>query len=375
MAEGPSVYTMITVRIPTVAAILCAACWIISARAHQTVVSPYTFHQDVAPILRERCARCHADGGVASPLTRYADVKGAAWPIRQALLSGRMPPWPAESESTPFKGAQTLPAREFDVLMTWAAGGTPEGRAPSDPRDLPDPPDLSDLPATPDLLLEMPEPFTLEAGQSQADREIVWPADRFSGKWIRAVDLLPGTPSLVRRATVLIRSGAAEQIVALWVPGDLPQTFAGHGAFKVPARASIVLRVHYQRPAADPFDRSPRRRRMAARDDAGLHAADRSDRSPRCAAGCVRSGRRERSSCRDRRRWIPHAAGATAAPASVGKALPVRRTGDAGERQPGRGDGDGVVRDVMDDADRRSSGESIGGWFVAPRVGNCRMNH
>ena len=97
--------------------------------AHQTVVSQYTFARDVAPILAARCGGCHVDGGTASPLTRYQDVKAKSWRIQQELLSRRMPPWYAEPGVSAFAGSESLTPNEFDVLMTWAAGGTPEGRS------------------------------------------------------------------------------------------------------------------------------------------------------------------------------------------------------------------------------------------------------
>jgi hypothetical protein len=242
-----------TVGAAALAAILSALCWTIPAQAHKTVASRYAFNKDVLPILRQRCGHCHADGGVASPLLRYSEAKSAAWSIEQELLSGRMPPWNADALSTPFKGARSLPAKDFDVLMTWAASGAPEGAAVAAVRaGAVRPTPAGSGPGwplgPPDVVMSMPEPFTLAGGQAEADREIVWPADRIAGRWIRAVDLLPGTPSVVRSATVALRAGGNERTIGLWIPGDMPQPFAGEGAFRVPEDASLVLRVHYQRP-------------------------------------------------------------------------------------------------------------------------------
>src|SRR5258708_3234270 len=162
-----------------------------------------------------------------------------------------MPPWYADAESTQFKGSQALSAKEIDVLMTWAAGGTPEGIAdavhPSNP-----PPILPILPmkwplGPTDAVMDMLAPVTLQPGEAQMDREFVWPADGIADKWIRAVDVLPGTRSIVRSASIALRTAAGEQVVGLWLPGEVPEPLAGDGAFRVPPRASLVLRVHYQR--------------------------------------------------------------------------------------------------------------------------------
>ena len=34
-------------------------------RAHKPITSPFTYNEDVFPILRDRCARCHVPDGVA----------------------------------------------------------------------------------------------------------------------------------------------------------------------------------------------------------------------------------------------------------------------------------------------------------------------
>src|ERR1041385_4179702 len=40
--------------------------------AHKPITSKYTYNDDVFPILRDRCARCHVTGGV-SPMTRSGE--------------------------------------------------------------------------------------------------------------------------------------------------------------------------------------------------------------------------------------------------------------------------------------------------------------
>jgi hypothetical protein len=53
----------------------------------------------------------------------------------------------------------------------------------------------------------------------------------------------------VRRAELLLRSSAAsDTVVGLWLPGDVPQVLEGDAAFRIPSKASIVARIHYQKP-------------------------------------------------------------------------------------------------------------------------------
>ena len=161
--------------------------------AHKTVVSAYTFHHDVEPILQARCAACHRDGGIAFPIATYTQARAVAWQIQQSLISERMPVWYADPQAAPFKGSRAIAANELNVLMTWAAGSTPEG--------VPGPAPAQHAAASPlgapRAILEMPESFTLAADQQKADREIVWPAGNLEGTWLQAAELLPGSPSIV----------------------------------------------------------------------------------------------------------------------------------------------------------------------------------
>src|SRR5712691_1479437 len=103
-----------------------------SVQAHKPVTSPYTYNEHIFPILREHCGRCHVEGGVAPmSLLRYQDPSGGAFAWAQAigevLVSQAMPPWYADPTGPSVTPAHTLTSRELDMIVTWAAGGAPEG--------------------------------------------------------------------------------------------------------------------------------------------------------------------------------------------------------------------------------------------------------
>ena len=61
--------------------------------AHKPITSPYTYNEDVFPILRDRCGRCHVAGGVApKSLMTYKDAFPWGESIRTELMAGHMPP-------------------------------------------------------------------------------------------------------------------------------------------------------------------------------------------------------------------------------------------------------------------------------------------
>ena len=87
-----------------------------SAGAARGVATP-DFARDVAPIVRETCAGCHRDGGIAPFAFRTErDLASRAPLLVAALQASRMPPWPPCARSPRYVGQarRTLDARERD---------------------------------------------------------------------------------------------------------------------------------------------------------------------------------------------------------------------------------------------------------------------
>ena len=97
-------------------------------QAHKAITSKYTYNDDVFPIFRDRCSRCHVSGGVAPmSLMTYDDAFPWAESIRAELIASHMPPWNADEGFGELKRAHTLTPKEIDVVLTWATGGNPRG--------------------------------------------------------------------------------------------------------------------------------------------------------------------------------------------------------------------------------------------------------
>jgi hypothetical protein len=228
--------------------LLLALAWLLPLEAHKPITSPFTFAEDVAPILRDRCVTCHVAGGPAPmPLTTAEETVPWGESIRLELVSGHMPPWSAMSGGKKLPHAEGLTARELNVLLTWVTGGTPPGDAkPPAPG-----PVATEWPlGAPDVTLSLPE-VGVAVDQGEVTREIVVPLDAAARRPLRAVDLRPGTRSLVRSARVTVRSASAradlEQLVALWVPGDQPAALPKGIGFAVPADAELVVTLRLKK--------------------------------------------------------------------------------------------------------------------------------
>ena len=247
--------TISTRRTLAVSALVLAgiALMIRPGEAHKAITSKYTYNDDVFPIFRDRCASCHVPGGVAPmSLMTYDDAFPWAESIRAELVAAHMPPWNADEGYGELKRAHTLTPKELDVILTWATGGNPRG---SLDQVLPKVELKNEWKlGAPDLALKLPVEFTLAADKMEDTQEFTLPSGTTEAKWVRAVDLLPGTPSIVRSATIVVKdaapaskSGSApEHVLALWLPGQDQAQDSGV-AFRLPAGAHIGVRIHYKK--------------------------------------------------------------------------------------------------------------------------------
>ena len=102
---------------------------------------------------------------------------------------------------------------------------------------------------------QLPAEFTLAADKMEDTQEFTLPAGTTEAKWVRAVDLLPGTPSIVRSATIVVKDAAAGVAVRPGAGTRARALAAGTGSepidsgvgFKLPAGAQLGVRIHYKK--------------------------------------------------------------------------------------------------------------------------------
>lgn len=215
--------------------------------AHRPVTSPYTYNGDVFPILRDHCGRCHVEGGPAPMgLLTWNDGPNSATPwaesIRQSIVGEHMPPWYVDSRGPAIKGGVELSATQTDKLLTWATGGTPEGDSEKKPGRVTYQARWSGGP--PDLQLSMESDYTMPSGQTDETKEFLIPTGLNVQRWLKALDLLPGAPEIVRNASISLENGT---VLAVWTPGDNLVTAPDGTAFRLPANAKLRLRIHYKK--------------------------------------------------------------------------------------------------------------------------------
>lgn len=94
-----------------------------------------TFYEDALPVFMNNCVVCHQDsppdvGGISAPMSLMDYEQAKIWAplIKNALVTGYMPPWGAhERHRGEFKGERYIDKQDKELLIAWVDGGALEG--------------------------------------------------------------------------------------------------------------------------------------------------------------------------------------------------------------------------------------------------------
>jgi tetratricopeptide (TPR) repeat protein len=227
-----------------------------------------TYSKDIAPLLNDRCALCHHPGGTAPfALTTYDEVKRHATQIAAVTKRRYMPPWKADPADGPFVGQHPLSDAEIDLLERWAADGSLEGQHLAPPTKIwPEGWQLG----KPDLIVTLPEPYTLQADGTDVFRIFVLPIPVGSEKFVRGLEFLPGNPRVVHHANIrLDRTPASRALDDAdpgpgynglilrsaeypdghflgWTPGQVSPLLPKDLSWRLETNTDLVVEVHMQ---------------------------------------------------------------------------------------------------------------------------------
>ena len=231
------------------------------------------YWHDAKPIIDNKCASCHVDGGIAPiVLVSYGMVRDWAGLIRNAITRKLMPPWPPNDCCESYQHDRSLSAVELDTLVRWIDAGTPEGDPVGAPPSVPlPPPRLSRV----DVTLRMPEAYTPVAQEETSELRCFvlddWPYD--VEMYVTGVDVRPGNRAIVHHVIVQTIDAAAvpglkaregadgrpgldcrdlkgelhvNGAAGGWTPGSVPQESPdGTLGVPFPAHSQVLLQVHY----------------------------------------------------------------------------------------------------------------------------------
>lgn len=226
-----------------------------------------TFTKHIAPILFKNCATCHRPGEVAPfPLLTYEDAAKRADQLVRVTHNRYMPPWKPAPGYNDFQDARVLSDAEIATIAAWAKQGAPQG----DPEDLPPAPHFPDgwQLGTPDLVIQLPHPFTVPAEGRDVYQCFVIPMGLVRDAAVTGMEFRAGNRRVVHHAILFLDSkGAARKKDAQtpedgykcfggpgflasgslggWAPGMTPHFLPEGTARPVPKGSDLVLQLHY----------------------------------------------------------------------------------------------------------------------------------
>ena len=227
-----------------------------------------TFNNQVVRIFQQHCQTCHRPGNIAPfSLMTYSEARQHAFEIRNAVMSGEMPPWKPVNAHSVFQGERSLSDQEIDTLSQWAMAGAPEGVQ----GDLPEP--LS-FPQTwqsgePNIVAQPTEPYAIPSGSDDIYRCFPISINVNSDVYVRGYEILPGNRKIVHHIILFLdERGESARLddadpgpgytcfggvgftsiagaLGAWAPGMSPQMFPLGTGMRIAKGARIVMQVHY----------------------------------------------------------------------------------------------------------------------------------
>ena len=257
--------------------------------ANQSPDRVVTFNKDVAPILFEHCASCHRPidakatsvqtsastptrpagtpsdplcvAGAPFSLLDYPSAKTHASEISEATATRAMPPWLPDADVR-FAHERRLTEAQIATIQRWVEGGAPEG----DANDRPAPPKWPDgwQLGTPDLVVTMPESYTLAARGGDVFRNFVFPVPAAPPRYVRAIEFRADNPRVLHHANVAVdparvarrldRADAGPGFAAMpddqvqnvygWSPGRVPVLEPVDTAWTLEEGSDLAVQLH-----------------------------------------------------------------------------------------------------------------------------------
>ncbi len=167
-----------------------------------------TYNRHIAPILYQHCTSCHHEGGSGPfSLMTYSNARRWGTTVERVTQARYMPPWLPSGPHGQFAEDRRLSTEEIDLIKRWVDEGMAEG----DSRDAKAPPKYtSDWQlGQPDLIVEMDAAMSVPAAGTDLFSNFILPVPLTQSRWVRAMEIKPGTPQVVHHANLAIDRSAS----------------------------------------------------------------------------------------------------------------------------------------------------------------------
>lgn len=229
---------------PPAAVCAVALCLSTSSEAHKGVTAKFTYNAEVFPIFLNRCGHCHVEGGVGPmSLVTYEEAFPWAESLRTELLDTEDREAPADFVATAHRD---IPARELDVILDWATGGTPEGDRAAAPPSVTLRNEWTHGPPT--VEQPLPVPYEMPGSLMETTQEFVLTMSVGEPRMLNAIDIRPGNPAIVREVALLVgEPGGTPRMAGTWTPRQNPAPVVLTPALRIIPGSTLVARFHYKK--------------------------------------------------------------------------------------------------------------------------------
>ena len=235
-----------SVSVPRTQAVGC----IIGRVKKPLATSSVTYSKQISRILQKHCLECHREGEIGPfAMTDYDEVTGWAEMMLEVVDQGRMPPWHANPDFGHFANARHMPSHEKELLRKWVEAGTPYGDVAELPQS--DSFQFGDTTQEPDLVIPMRDsPFEVPADGVVDYQYFVVDPEFTEDKWVKAIKVVPGNPSVVHHSIVFVRPPDGAPFRGLgwladYIPGKRMEPISDTQAKRIPAGSKLVFQQHY----------------------------------------------------------------------------------------------------------------------------------
>ena len=193
---------------------------------------------DVAPVIKENCATCHREGGIA-PFAMDSKLALQGWSpmIREVVMTKRMPPGQIDNKvSHKMKNEMNLTDAEMQTLVRWVNAGAPVDGDVDPLVGLQWPETkwvVSEELGEPDLIVKIP-PQAVPATGVLDYRDIPIDLGLTEDRWVRASEVSPDKKEVLHHiiTTVIPPEGAAD-----------PQTLFVNAINSLPEERAAAIRA------------------------------------------------------------------------------------------------------------------------------------
>ncbi len=231
-------------------------CLIKRLHEDESAFADISYEHDVAPILVDKCMKCHVEGGIAPwQMKNYSTVFGWSLMMREVLRTRRMPPYHADPEYGEFKHDLSLSKEELQTLVHWVDAGAKKDS------------DVDPLAAytavapmwdkgEPDLIFELNQediPATGIVDYRYQEHDITIGKDI----WATGFQILPGNREVLHHVLVSViypdgfiepidrKSPWLDGLLAAWAPGGETEVFPEDTGRAIPKGSKLHFQLHY----------------------------------------------------------------------------------------------------------------------------------